>query len=486
MRTMMGKVKRGTGNLFYYGFNLERRIPRDHVLRRVLEKVDFSFVRQQVRDRYGYNGNVSEDPIVILKLMFLLFFDNVKSERELMRVIGMRLDYLWFLGFDLDDEIPHHSVLSKARRRWGAEVFQELFVRVVMQCVKAGLVEGSKIHVDGSLVQANASRDSVQLEVEQLYEVQERKLEEIETPSKSKGKRKFVSRTDPEAAVVRKGKGDRSRPRYKHHRGIDDQCGVITAVKTTSGDGQENREMMGLIRQHESHTAQKVKTVVADHQYGTNENFAQCCERGIRSHMGDLQWKNRNKSTRKGIFSIHEFTYLPEADGYLCPAGQRLKYHHYDPQRRRYEYRIAADICNTCILKPQCTRSSQGRTLKRHLRQEEIDQARLQSHSTWARQDRRRRKALMEGSFADATNNHHFKRARWRGLEKQSMQDLLIAVSQNIRILLRAEKLLPTAHTLAKNGCQWVCRVLIHANTWFFHHQQDRESHNCFALVQRR
>lgn len=255
--------------------------------------------------------------------MFLLFFDNVKSERELMRVIGMRLDYLWFLGFDLDDEIPHHSVLSKARRRWGSEVFQELFVRVVMQCVKAGLVEGSKIHVDGSLVQANASRDSVQLEVEQLYEVQERKLEEIETPSKSKRKRKFVSRTDPEAAVVRKGKGDRSRPRYKHHRGIDDQCGVITAVKTTSGDGQENREMMGLIRQHESHTAQKVKTVVADHQYGTNENFAQCCERGIRSHMGDLQWKNRNKSTRKGIFSIHEFTYLPEADGYLCPAGQR-------------------------------------------------------------------------------------------------------------------------------------------------------------------
>ena len=160
------------------------------MLRRVLKKVDFRFVREQVRDHYGTNGNASEDLIVILKLMFLLFFDNVKSERELMRVIGMRLDYLWFLGFDLDDEIPHHSILSKARRRWGAEVFQELFVQVVMQCVKAGLVEGSKIHVDGSLVQANASIDSIQRKVEQLYAVQAGKLAELEVPSKSTGGRK--------------------------------------------------------------------------------------------------------------------------------------------------------------------------------------------------------------------------------------------------------------------------------------------------------
>lgn len=60
---------------------------------------------------------VSVDPEVILKLMFLLFLDNVKCERELMRMLPERLDYLWFLGFALGDEIPDHSVLSRAPLR---------------------------------------------------------------------------------------------------------------------------------------------------------------------------------------------------------------------------------------------------------------------------------------------------------------------------------------------------------------------------------
>jgi len=90
-----------------------------------------------------------------------LFYDGVRSERELLRMLPERLDYLWFLGFGLDAEIPDHSVLSKARARWGKEVFEGLFVRTVGQCVAAGLVDGSKLYLDGSLVTAHASRESV-------------------------------------------------------------------------------------------------------------------------------------------------------------------------------------------------------------------------------------------------------------------------------------------------------------------------------------
>ena len=89
---MMGSEKRGEGKLFYYGFSLEKRVPRNHILRRVSKAVDFGFVRRCVADCYGYNGHESEDPIVIMKLMFLLFFEDVKSERELMRMLPMRLD----------------------------------------------------------------------------------------------------------------------------------------------------------------------------------------------------------------------------------------------------------------------------------------------------------------------------------------------------------------------------------------------------------
>jgi hypothetical protein len=102
-----------------------------------------------------------KDPVVIVKMMLVLFLDNVRSERELMLIIPERLDYMWLLGYGLDDTIPNHSVLSKARKRWGQEVFVAVFSRVVAQCARAGLVEGTKIHADSSLVAANASLNSV-------------------------------------------------------------------------------------------------------------------------------------------------------------------------------------------------------------------------------------------------------------------------------------------------------------------------------------
>jgi transposase len=147
--------------LWSYQVNLDQRVRSDHPLRRINETLELDFVRREVAKFYGTKGNVSEDPVVIMKMMLLLFLDNVRSERELMRIIPERLDYMWFLGYGLDDTVPNHSVLSKARKRWGQEVFVALFSRVVAQCVRAGLVEGTKIHADSSLVDANASLNSV-------------------------------------------------------------------------------------------------------------------------------------------------------------------------------------------------------------------------------------------------------------------------------------------------------------------------------------
>jgi len=158
---MMGQQPPPQPSLFYTGINLEKRIRADHVLRKVARMVDFDFVYHEVRDRYGYNGNVSVPPPMIIKLMVLLVLYNVRSERELMATLAERLDWLWFLGLELDSEIPHHSVLSKARRRWGEELFQSFFERVVWQCVQSGLVEGSKLFCDSSLIDADASCNSV-------------------------------------------------------------------------------------------------------------------------------------------------------------------------------------------------------------------------------------------------------------------------------------------------------------------------------------
>jgi len=157
---MMGKAQSLEPKLFYGRLNVSDRIPRDYPLRRIKEMVDFGFVRKEVAALYGYNGNESLDPALVLKLQFLLFYENVRSERELMRVLAMRLDWLWFCGMDIDAEIPDHSVLSKARRRWGLETYEKVFVQVLQTCLEAGLVEAGTEHVDSSLLKANASVDS--------------------------------------------------------------------------------------------------------------------------------------------------------------------------------------------------------------------------------------------------------------------------------------------------------------------------------------
>jgi len=438
---MMGQQK-SEPRLFNYAVNLEKRVRANHPLRQVKAAIDFDFVREEVAHLYGTKGNESIDPVVILKMMFLLFFDDIKSERELMEIIGERLDYLWFLDYSLEEKIPDHSVLSKARARWGKEVFESLFVRTVGQCVEAGLVDGTKLHVDASLVAADAAKESVIKGAPQLiatlkraYRATESKLEQTSTPESYQAVNdRMMSQSDPDAALVRQGGGD-SRPRYKHHRVIDDQKGVITATETTPGSIAENKKLMELIEQHEKNTQCETQIVVADHKYGTGENFVACQGRGITTHMGDALGKAQ-ATREKGIFGDEAFSYDAVRDIYLCPAGQALKPRRMHAIRRTIEYKAPARVCAACVLRAQCTRSHHGRTVQRFEKQSALDLARRQAHSLAARRDRKRRHHLMERSFADAANNHHFKRARWRRLWRQQIQDYLIAGIQNVRILL--------------------------------------------------
>lgn len=430
--------------LFSYQVDLDRRVRADHPLRRIRAAIDFRFVRQEVAQCYGRNGNESVDPEVILKLMFLLFLDNLKSERELMRMLPERLDYLWFLGFGLDDEIPDHSVLSKARTRWGQPVFEALFVRTVRQCVEAGLVDGAKVHLDGSLIKANASKDSVVRSSAELitalkraYQVEERKLEGcIGDPYYEPVNASLMSTTDPDAPCVRHNKngaqGD-TRPRYKQHRAVDDRCGVITAVVTTPGDVPEPAKVTTLVDEHERNTGKTAGTAIADRQYGSAESYRQLQRRGVATHIAPFQ---PERYSTAGIFPHERFRYDSQLDRYTCPAGQTLYPRRFNQRRQATEYCTRKGVCARCALRSQCTRSATGRTLHRHLQQELIDRAQSQGLSDAAKQDRRRRQHLMEGSFAQAANCHGFKRARWRRLWRQQIQDWLIAACQNIKILI--------------------------------------------------
>lgn len=136
----MGRQPDYQHKLFTTNFNLEKRVRSNHSLRKIRDKIDFDFIYDEVKDSYGLNGNVSVPPPIILKMMLLLVLYNVRSERELVDTIPERIDWLWFLDYDLDDDIPNHSVLSKARIRWGVDAFKRFFEIVLWQCVEEGLV----------------------------------------------------------------------------------------------------------------------------------------------------------------------------------------------------------------------------------------------------------------------------------------------------------------------------------------------------------
>src|SRR5207249_4995471 len=143
-------------------------------------------------------------------------------------------------------------------------------------CVQAGLVDGRKLHVDSSLIAANASNDSVlrsspelMAALKEAYQAQESKLEDSATPDCYQPVNdRLMSTTDPDASIVRKN-SEPARPRYHHHRAVDDAHGVITAVETTPGSIAENKKLMSLIDQHESNAQTKIEAAVADHKYGT-------------------------------------------------------------------------------------------------------------------------------------------------------------------------------------------------------------------------
>jgi hypothetical protein len=356
----------------------------------------------------------------------------------------MRLDWLWFLGYDLDSEVPNHSVLSKARARWGVEAFRRFFERVVWQCVEGGLVDGSKLFIDSSLVDADASNNSVvdkeslRIHLRGVYERLEGRLEEPQESTNrwrayEKKNNRYISTTDPDAAIVNRGKAKLC---YQVHRAVDGRSEVITATETTAGDVNEAHLMVPLLESHHANTGRGAETVVADSKYGTVENFLACQDLGVRAHIPDLGEYATKRTEKLKIFSEEEFEYDSQSDTYRCPAGNRLKPKSLHLNRQSRDYAAPKKVCAACLIREQCTRNKSGRTIKRHLRQEELDQMRETSRSAWAKRDIKTRQHLMERSFARGTW-YGFDRARWRRLWRVQIQEYLIAAIQNIEVLLR-------------------------------------------------
>jgi hypothetical protein len=214
---------------------------------------------------------------------------------------------------------------------------------------------------------------------------------------------------------------------------VDSAYEVITATAVTSGEVNEGHLLLQMIDTHQLNTQKAVTTVVADSQYGTAENYLNCYDRGIKAHMPGIA---ENKSIRGGVFSEDKFKYDKATDTYTCPVGKVLKRRGFTKSENIVVYGARVEDCMACKLKHRCTKNTKGRTVKRHIRKQEVDYMKARAKSIESRRDIRIRQHLMERTFATAVR-YGFKGARWRGLWRVRIQEYITVAIQNIQILIK-------------------------------------------------
>lgn len=164
-------------------FQLSNVVPEDNFYRRLKHILDLNFIYEKTKHYYGNEGQKSIDPVVFIKLMLIGYFENLNSDRRIIDHSRMRLDILYFIGYDIDEPLPWHSTLSRTRQLYGEEIFLEMFRRVLSLCVKAGMVGGKRQALDSAYIKANASMDSLK-EKPELQAIEEEVMQDAVTYSK--------------------------------------------------------------------------------------------------------------------------------------------------------------------------------------------------------------------------------------------------------------------------------------------------------------
>jgi transposase len=436
---MMGQHDRSE-SLFYY-FRIEDQVPETHLLRLIDRHVSFDFVRDKLRDCYSETGRPSIDPEVLLRVLLLGYLYGVTSERKLLEELRMHLAWRWFTGLGFDQEIPHHSTFSKNRhgRFQESNLFQELFERIVEQCIQAGLVQGAQMSVDGSFIQADADHHS-RIPREQLAEAAKvnygarKYLEELEQENgegEPVHQQDKVSTTDPDATYMTKGNRAAELGYFDNYL-IDNESCVIVGVQATAARlSQESAAARDMLDRYQERHGRLPQSLAADNTYGNGELLQWLDDRGITPY---IRVKECPTPTRD-LYGIEKFTYMPEQDRYICPEGKPLKYVGINKLNRVHTYHSTAKRCRGCPQKPQCTRGKY-RIVSIHVCEAARQKAyQIAKTPQFAEALRKRRK--VEALFSELKNQIGLRRLRLRRIKFVREQFYLAAAAQNLKRLVR-------------------------------------------------
>jgi transposase len=466
--------------------SLEDLIPADHFYRHLEAKLDLGFVREWVTVLYAERGRPSIDPVICFKLQLVMFFEGIRSERQLIETASLNLAHRWYLGYALDEELPDHSSLTRIRQRLGIAVFERFFERIVDLCQEAGLVWGKELYFDATRVRADADTDSLvpRFSVEATahladvfaadpaqtngvesvangfpisdgvlpFPVSERASPETareESPPRwnlleerrldptrpsHRGYRRtsefWVSTTDPDASPM--WTAGKARLGYHDHYVVDGgKRRIILAALVTPADVMENQPMLDLLWRVRFRRKLHPYQVTGDTTYGTVENIVALEDAGIRAYVPLPDMNHRRPFHSQG-----DFAYDAARDIYRCPAGHALSRERVKHTEGVVVYRADSVTCNACPLKAKCTESSRGRIVHRSLYIDYLEKVRGYHVTEAYKKAMRKRQVWVEPLFAEAKLWHGLRRFRRRGLVNVNIEGLLIAAGQNLKRFL--------------------------------------------------
>jgi transposase len=443
---------------FLYAFDLDKVVPPDHLVRQIDGVLDLSWVHKELAPYYSHTGRPSIDPVLMIRMLLVGYVFALRSERRLCSEVQVNLAYRWFCKLSVEDQIPDHSVFSRARheRFRESDALRRVFEGVVAMCIAAGLVGGEAFSVDASLIKADVNKQKRVPgdqpmnwpKAEQASRAVREYLTALDAArshdesgdgdgggsssgnSRSKPP-KEVSVTDPQATWVARPGVD---PFFAYDANylIDNKAGIILDAEGTRANRiveiAVTQTMMDRVRRRFDLQPQRL---AGDTAYGAVRLLKWLVDRSITPHIP--VW---DKSTRPdGTFSRADFAFNQERNIYVCPGGAELTSTGNVDQGHIVYYRASKNDCSTCSLKPKCT-TAVSRKITRDLNEDVRDHVRALANTEAFQRSRRERKKV-EMRFAHMKRILRLDRLRLRGLNGARDEVLLTATAQNLRRLVK-------------------------------------------------
>ena len=421
-------------------------VPQEHLLRKIDAAIDFKKIYEFVEELYCEdNGRPSIDPVVLFKIVLIQHIYGIPSLRRTLEEVNMNLAYRWFIGYPLNESVPHFSTVSyNFKHRYNHATVEYVFRWVLKAAAEEGYLDTEAIFVDGTHIKASANlkKQAKKAVPKQAKRYAKELFDEVNKNREEHGKKPFsddsdkklpeeketvVSTTDPESGVFHKGEHKKCFA-YEAHTACDKHNFVLD-VHVTPGNVHDSTAFDALYdelcKNYPEH-----KTVVADSAYKT----PWICKRIFESGRVLSTCYTRPKTKENG-HPWWTYVYDEYFDDVICPEYHAL--HYSTTNRDGYrEYKSRPYVCKSCPTRTMCTESAKcEKTVTRHVWHDYVEMAEDARHMEPYKELYRLRKEKIERVFADAKEKHAMRYTQYRGLAQVTNWVKLKFAAMNLKKL---------------------------------------------------